>query len=619
MFCTKCGNNLPDNAAFCTKCGKSLKESNNQTDNRQNIQRPETSNQQFRAENHTYGQINQQYPQENYPSQQFPAEQGYPPFTPGGEHQMFFPQEPEKKGNKGIVIALVILTVIILALCGVLLYFVLRGDSSSGHPDSSSSESYDSNDSSDISIKTTDSQGGEKPITGTASALATQPKTQATTARPSGYSGIQELAVSKKTVNFNYVSSDVSEYPLVKVYFTAEDDIGQSVLLNSPTAGIKETVSGGKEVEREVKSIEQLKGREGVNFALVADKSGSMEYDLPVMQSVMSQFVDALDYKSGDKAELIAFDTYVMYMCTYTNDPQLLKNGINNMSAGGRTALYDALLESVLNAGSQQGARCVIAFTDGDDLESVHTAEEVIQQANQLSVPVFIIGTNDASYSDYDRIAESTGGQYWNINNISDMNQILDQIYDKEKDMYCIEYVSDSKEEPKKERKINIAVADDTYGGISEMQFTPTEARKQQAHTSRYEVIKADMNWAEANAECIRRGGHLITITSDDEMNQAVTLAESAGIKYVWIGGYTSVRGNTAYGHWITGEAFNYQKWYPGEPSRNDNDGTPEMYLMLWNVDSKGWTWNDQRDNLFTKELAHIFAGKTGYICEYES
>lgn len=406
---------------------------------------------------------------------------------------------------------------------------------------------------------------------------------------------------------------------MVKVYFTAENDIGQSVLLSSPTADIKETVSGGKEVEREVKSIEQLKGREGVNFALVADKSGSMEYDLPVMQSVMSQFVDALDYRSGDKAELIAFDTYVMYMCTYTNDPQLLKNGINNMSAGGRTALYDALLESVVNAGSQHGARCVIAFTDGDDLESVHTADEVIQQANQLSVPVFIIGTNDASYSDYDRIATSTGGQYWNINNISDMNQIFDQIYDKEKDIYCIEYVSDSKEEPRKERKINIAVADDTYGGISEMQFTPTEARKQQAHTSRYEVIKADMNWAEANAECIKRGGHLITITSDDEMNQAVTLAESAGIKYVWIGGYTSVRGSTAYGHWITGEAFNYQKWYPGEPSRNDNDGTPEMYLMLWNVDSKGWTWNDQRDNLFTKELAHIFTGKTGYICEYES
>ena len=43
------------------------------------------------------------------------------------------------------------------------------------------------------------------------------------------------------------------------------------------------------------------------------------------------------------------------------------------------------------------------------------------------------------------------------------------------------------------------------------------------------------------------------------------------------------------------------------------------MYLMLWKVDSQGWTWNDQRDDLFTPELAHIFKGKMGYICEYES
>ncbi len=209
MFCTKCGNNLPDNAAFCTKCGKSLKEDNNQADNRQNIQKPETSHQQFGAAGYMYGQINQKYPQENYPFQQFPTEQGYPPFPPGGENHLFFPPEPEKKGNKGVVIALVVLTVIILALCGVLLYFILSGDSSSERSGSSASESYAPSDLSEISIKTTAPQGEEKPITGTASALSTQPKTQDTTVRPSGYSGVQDLAMSRKTANLNYVSSDV--------------------------------------------------------------------------------------------------------------------------------------------------------------------------------------------------------------------------------------------------------------------------------------------------------------------------------------------------------------------------------------------------------------------------
>lgn len=62
------------------------------------------------------------------------------------------------------------------------------------------------------------------------------------------------------------------------------------------------------------------------------------------------------------------------------------------------------------------------------------------------------------------------------------------------------------------------------------------------------------------------------------EMQKASELAEAAGLRYIWIGGYTSVRDNTAYGHWITGEMFDYQNWYPGEPSRDDLDGTPEMY-----------------------------------------
>lgn len=616
MFCTKCGNRIDDGASFCTKCGIAL---NNDALNPKNTVIPDQpvvkGNQQYNnpPPNGVYIPPRQHENNGGFPYQQY----NVPPDNGQG---MFYPPQtslPEKKSNKAVIIMLVSLTVIIVALSGVLVASIISGSGSSGSSDKGSGSDTKYRDEDDI-VTTTLSSENEKPITKTVAEPSTIIMTQPTTVRPEGFSGVEQIAVKKQPVNISYVSSDVSDYPVVKVYFTAEDYSGNAVTLTSPNVGIREMVSGGKEVEREVKSIEQLKGKEGVSFSLVADKSGSMDGDLPQMQSIMSQFVDALDYRSGDRAELIAFDTYVMYMCANTNDPQLLKNGINNMSAYGMTAFYDALYESLLNAGAQQGARCVIAFTDGDDTESSHTPNEVIQYANDLSVPIFIIGTN-SSQSDYNRIAENTGGQYWNINNVSDMHQILDQIYAQEKEMYCVEYVSDSKEEAKKERKINLAVADEKYGGVTEMQFTPTEARKSSSNGSRYEFIKGDLNWKEANTECMKRGGHLITITSEDELKIAADLAEAAGVKYVWIGGYTSSRNRNAYGHWITGEVFNYQKWYPGEPSRDDLDGTPEMYLMLWNVDSNGWTWNDQRDELFTPELAHIFKGKTGYICEYET
>ena len=100
-------------------------------------------------------------------------------------------------------------------------------------------------------------------------------------------------------------------------------------------------------------------------------------------------------------------------------------------------------------------------------------------------------------------------------------------------------------------------------------------------------------------------------------MDLLTEMATQSGLKYLWIGGYTSVRDNQAFGHWTTGEPFDYTAWFPGEPSRNDKDGTPEFYLMLWYVQDY-WSWNDQRDDVINDTGLSYFLGNTGYICEYE-
>ena len=92
-------------------------------------------------------------------------------------------------------------------------------------------------------------------------------------------------------------------------------------------------------------------------------------------------------------------------------------------------------------------------------------------------------------------------------------------------------------------------------------------------------------------------------------------MAEKSGLKYLWIGGYTSQRGSEIYGHWTTGEPFDYTAWTPDEPSWYDKDGTPEFYIMLWRLNDV-WCWNDQRDDVAAD--FDYFKGKMGYIIEYE-
>lgn len=559
-FCSQCGNQLPDTAAFCSKCGSPTKKAS--------------------AHSSAGGADNGGgAPAGGIPAGGIPA---------GGIPAGGIPAGGNGKavGKKGPVIILAVLGVIVVVLIGVLIGIAWPSSSSSSSEEPSKWDPFNK-------VPVSFEEALEK-----------------------GQKSLEKGDSSEAQLQL--VSSDVESYPTVKLYYNVQDNGGTPVIMTSPNAYIRETISGGAEIERKVKSVSRLSGNQGVGFDILIDKSGSMEEDFYIMQNVLRDFINSLEYDSGDHAELIAFDSLIMYMCTYTNDRNRLLNGIDNMSTSGMTALYDALITGIENAGNRAGANCVIAFTDGADNESYNSYYDVITLAQQKEVPVYLIGTYDAEADILRNIASQTGGRYWNVASIDDVGDILDSIHRLQKDMYCVEYISDETADAYSSRSVSCIVLDDYYYSYEERaSFKAVETIKVQPHSSRYEVIAADITWTEANNECIRRGGHLATITSQDEMNKVSTLAENSGLKYIWIGGYTSVRNGRAYGHWITGESFNFQAWYPGEPSRNDHDGTPEAYLMLWRVQGV-WSWNDQRNDLFSTGLSY-FGGNIGYICEYES
>lgn len=421
--------------------------------------------------------------------------------------------------------------------------------------------------------------------------------------------------------NIEFVSADVSEYPVVKIYLRVTDPNTDEAIENllMESFVVEERLEGGEYLSREVNNAFSLEGNAGLNTALVADKSDSIsDYDMDKIKSVMTEFVNSMDFDAGDQAMVIAFDSIVQTMCTFTNDQDRLNHGIENMSTDGRTACYDAIYNAVQNASFKGGARCVIAFTDGYDNESIHTPEEVIYYANTMQVPLYIIGVGD-QFDTYElqNMASSTNGRYWDIDDLYDLEEIFNAIYVEQKDLYVIEYESDTDADADAPRDIIVEMNGSGYTADLSTSFTPIISADS-SHTSRYEIFTADVSWEEANALCIQNGGHLATITDSAEEQELIEMAEAAGLDYIWLGGYTSYDSyNNVFAHWITGEEFNYQNWADGEPSRQDLDGTPEWYLMLWNIESLGgWTWNDQRNDPVS-EVSYM-SGKIGYICEYE-
>lgn len=147
---------------------------------------------------------------------------------------------------------------------------------------------------------------------------------------------------------------------------------------------------------------------------------------------------------------------------------------------------------------------------------------------------------------------------------------------------------------------------------------TTTEPVTEKEHI--YRVVASDCTWTEANAECSEKGGHLVTITSQDEYEKVCRLADESGLSYLWMGARIYSTGDNWGSNWITGEDWTYSNWFPGEPSKVDSDGTPEYYLCLWNVkykgQYKGWTFNDQRNDIIGAMPS--VKGKIGYIIEFD-
>ena len=507
----------------------------------------------------------------------------------------------------------------------------------SGHGDVDLKKTTIKEDGEDVEIKDIRDDNGKKVITYVANNISAGGKARNIQVTVDGKeikagdgSQLTYNEPQLQTANVTIESCDASNYPEITLYVTVENADSVIQGLSSQNFYIKEKISNGKYIYKEVTESEMLDKNAALNISLIADKSSSISYDdMDKIKSVLTDFVGNLQYDAGDQAELLAIDDISRQMCTFTNDSQLLKNGISSMFPEGLTDLYEGMYQGVQHVIYQDGAKCVIAFTDGyNTVESGYSAQLVIDIANMYEVPVYVIGVGyDEGYdtTELQTIAEKTGGKYWNIDDLYDLNEIYQTIYTQQKQMYKIVYNCDESIKQSSERDIVVSMVDDTYCANDQENVTPVSVDKSginKTHSSRYELVVADISWEDANVAANMAGGHLVTITSKEEEDTIISMAEAQGIDYVWLGGYTAYdRGGNVFGHWVTGEDFSsYQHWCKDEPSRTDKDGEPEWYVMLWNVPSLGgWTWNDQRNDPASVPGLEYFKGKMAYVIEYEN
>ena len=117
----------------------------------------------------------------------------------------------------------------------------------------------------------------------------------------------------------------------------------------------------------------------------------------------------------------------------------------------------------------------------------------------------------------------------------------------------------------------------------------------------RYKLIAGSYDWKSAKTDAESRGGHLATITSQEEW-EAVRNEVGPLPSTYWLGG-TDEKSEGVW-EWITGEAWKFTKWAANEP----NNLGDEDFLQTWGPSLDGnRAWNDNQFN----------ENRNGYILEY--
>ena len=133
----------------------------------------------------------------------------------------------------------------------------------------------------------------------------------------------------------------------------------------------------------------------------------------------------------------------------------------------------------------------------------------------------------------------------------------------------------------------------------------PTETARTTYGGNTYVLFDKSTTWQSAKAYCESLGGHLATVTSEDEWSAISALCKNNGIiKSYYIG--ATDEGTNGTWRWITDEAWNADlaKWSSGNP---DNWHGIQEHALIWHVDDTP-DWDDVQE-------AYIYSG---FVCEFE-
>jgi Mg-chelatase subunit ChlD len=158
----------------------------------------------------------------------------------------------------------------------------------------------------------------------------------------------------------------------------------------------------------------------------------------------------------------------------FTQDKNALLAAINGRDAGGATALYSAIWLGLDITSRRQGARAIIAITDGGDNDSDRSLGEVITRADQTGIPVFTVGLAGFDLDEYplQQLADNTGGLYFFAPTSNQLEAIYRRVSLQMQGAIQISFFSPDPQPRGRTRNVTIRYRSGQFHGATNYQYT---------------------------------------------------------------------------------------------------------------------------------------------------
>lgn len=211
-----------------------------------------------------------------------------------------------------------------------------------------------------------------------------------------------------------------------------------------------------------------------IALSLLIDTSASMENRMQFAQDAAVGFAKKL--RAQDLAQVVDFDSRVEILQDFTNSVPNLEKAIRSTSAGGSTALHNALYISLrelakIKAKTSDEVRkqAIIVLSDGEDTSSLVTYEEVMELAKRSETSIYTIGlqSKEAAATKGFReaefvlrqLAQETGGRPFFPLRVEDLRDVYGQISDELSSQYSIGYAPKNTRRDGAWRRLTVQVA----------------------------------------------------------------------------------------------------------------------------------------------------------------